>query len=101
MYQKLEPPEVEVHCLHGIGLETPGALVYSSNKNWYDHSPSVIADEGDGTVNLRSLHGCLRWSGKQSAPVHHQEFKGEYAEHLQMLRNPEIIEYVGKVVSSS
>jgi len=91
---------VEVHCLHGIGLDTPGALVYTSKKTWFDYGPSVITDDGDGTVNLRSLRGCLRWSGKQSAPVYYQEFKGEYAEHLQMLRNPEVIAYVAKVVNS-
>jgi len=98
MFQKLEPPEVEVHCLHGVGLSTPGALVYTSDKTWFDKSPSVIADDGDGTVNLRSLHGCLRWSGKQSAKVYHQEFNGTYAEHLQMLKNPGVMAYIAKVV---
>jgi len=101
MFQTLEPPGVEVHCLHGVGVDTPGALVYTSDKDWFDHGPSVIHDDGDGTVNLRSLYGCLRWSGKQSAPVHHQQFKGEYAEHLQLLQNPNILTYVAKVVESS
>lgn len=90
-----------MHCLHGIGLGTPGALVYTSDKeSWFDHTPSLISDDGDGTVNVRSLHGCLRWSGKQSAAVHHQEFKGEPAEHLQMLKNPDVISYIARVVSA-
>jgi len=100
MFKKLEPPGVEVHCLNGVGVKTSGALVYSSDAAWYDHTPSVIADDGDGTVNLRSLRGCIRWSGKQSAPVHHQEFKGEYSEHVQMLKNPDIMAYIAKVVNS-
>lgn len=98
--QKLEPPGVEVHCLHGIGLDTPGVLVYTSKSDWFDYAPTVINDNGDGTVNLRSLHGCLRWSGKQSAPVHHQEFKGYYAEHLEILKNPDVMTYIAKIVSS-
>jgi len=85
--------------LHGVGVDTPGALVYTSNTDWYDHSPSVISDDGDGTVNLRSLHGCLRWCGKQSEPVHHKEFKGAYAEHLQMLKNGDVVAYIAKVLS--
>ena len=101
IFQKLEPPEVEVHCLHGIGVSTPGALVYTSDKVWYDYQPTVISDDGDGTVNRRSLHGCLRWDGKQSAPVHHREFNGTYAEHLQLLQNPEVMEYIASVVNSS
>jgi len=100
MFQKLEAPGVEVHCLHGVGVDTPGALVYTSHQDWFDHAPSVIADNGDGTVNLRSLHGCLRWSGKQSAAVYHQEYKGAYAEHLQMLKNPDVMAYIAKVVNT-
>jgi len=101
MFQKLEPPEVEVHCLHGIGLSTPGVLVYNSDTAWYDHIPSVVGDDGDGTVNRRSLRGCLRWDGKQSAPVHHREFQGTYAEHLRLLQNPEVMVYIASVVNSS
>ena len=98
--QKLEPPGVEVHCLHGIGVDTPGSLIYTSKSDWFDYAPTVINDNGDGTVNMRSLHGCLRWSGKQSVSVHHQEFKGYYAEHLEILKNPDVMAYIAKVVNS-
>lgn len=100
VFQKLEPPEVEVHCLHGIGVNTQGALVYSSDKVWFDHTPSVVNDDGDGTVNLRSLHGCLRWSGKQSEPVHHREFTGASAEHLEILKNPDVLAYIMNIVNT-
>ena len=92
---------MEVHCLHGIGVPTPGALVYGSDEFWYDHTPTVISDDGDGTVNLRSLRGCLRWQRKQRAPVYHWEFKGTYAQHLQSLHNPDLMGYIARVVSSS
>jgi len=98
---KREPPGVEMHCLHGVGVDTtPGVLIYAAQTDWFDYAPSVINDDGDGTVNLRSLHGCLRWSGKQSAPVHHQEFKGSYSEHLKILKNPDVMAYIAKVVGS-
>jgi len=89
-----------VHCLHGIGVQTPGVLVYTSSKNWFDHSPSVIPDDGDGTVNVRSLHGCLRWSGKGSTTVHHQEFTGAPGEHLELLNNPDVITYIARVIDA-
>jgi len=86
-----------VHCLHGIGTPTPGVLVYyTSSKNWFDHSPSLVTDDGDGTVNVRSLRGCLRWSSKQSAAVHHQEFTGAPGEHLSLLNNPDVMSYIAQ-----
>jgi len=102
MLQQLAAPGVEVHCLHGTGVKsTPGALIYTSEKDdWFDHGPTVVADNGDGTVNLRSLHGCLRWADKQSEPVHHHEFTGEYAEHLKLLQNSEVNAYIAKVLNS-
>lgn len=97
--KKLDAPGVEVHCLHGVGVKTPAAFVYSKSK-WYDGQPDVITGDGDGTVNARSLAGCLRWSDKQSAPVYYKQFQGAAAEHLQMLKNRDIMEYIGNLLRS-
>ncbi|CAC5396696.1 LYPLA3 [Mytilus coruscus] len=60
LVRSLIPPGVEVHCLHGYGVPTPGKLVYKGHM-WPDIKPNVTMDGGDGTVNIRSLQGCLLW----------------------------------------
>lgn len=97
LIRSLTPPGVEVHCLHGYGIPTPGSLVYTDNM-WPDAQPKVIADEGDGTVNIRSLKGCLHWVGKQKQKVYHQQFKG--AEHMEILDNKDILAYLKTVLTS-
>ena len=97
LFQQLESPNVEVHCLHGYSVDTPAAFVFSSS-TWYSHQPKVVTGDGDGTVNLRSLVGCLKWAGKQTQQVFHQTF--EKAEHLSLLRNIGVQEYIAKVLSA-
>lgn len=96
--RNLEPPGVEVHCLHGVGVKTPAAFFFSESK-WYDSQPDVITGDGDGTVNLRSLTGCLRWANKQSEKIYYKQFDGPTAEHLEMLKNVQIMEYIGNLLS--
>lgn len=91
LIRSVTPPGVEVHCLHGYGVPTPGTLVYTDGM-WPDSQPNVRTDDGDGTVNIRSLKGCLRWQGKQNQTVYHQQFKG--AEHMEILENKDIISYL-------
>lgn len=95
---KLVPPKVEVHCLHGVKVDTPASFTYSK-KEWYDSQPDVTFGDGDGTVNLRSLHGCLRWVNKNGGhKVYHQTFAG--VNHMQILKNEDINAYIKKVVYS-
>ncbi len=49
-------------------VSTPAQFVYTDS-TWYDYQPTVIGGDGDGTVNLRSLHVCKDWKSKQSQPV--------------------------------
>lgn len=91
----LTPPGVEVFCLHGKNIPTPGVLQYTV-KTWHDSQPQVHPDNGDGTVNMRSLLGCLRWQGNQKQGVHHQMF--EKAEHMAILQNSEVINFIKKTV---
>lgn len=92
----LQAPGVEVHCLHGINVTTPGHFVYN-NKTWTSGgTPTTIGDDGDGTVNIRSLLGCLKFKDMQKQPVYHQTF--DQAEHMQILNRHDVIDYIKKVL---
>ncbi|KAL3860806.1 hypothetical protein ACJMK2_010873 [Sinanodonta woodiana] len=91
----LKAPGVELHCLHGNQVNTPGRLIYT-NTTWHDSEPDVIPDDGDGTVNIRSLKGCLTFQGKQVQPVHYQIFPK--AEHMEILQNEDVIAYIKGVL---
>ncbi|XP_045194127.2 phospholipase A2 group XV-like [Mercenaria mercenaria] len=93
----LKAPGVEMHCLHGYNVTTPGMFVYT-NKTWNKSYPKTIPDNGDGTVNMRSLIGCLRFREQQKQQVYHQEFLG--AEHMQILNREDVIAYLKKVLVS-
>ena len=93
----LKAPGVEVHCLHGVNVSTPGHFVYDA-KTWESGAaPKTVPDDGDGTVNLRSLAGCLRFKDHQSQPVYHQTF--DQAEHMQILNRHDVIQYLKKVLA--
>ncbi|PAA85063.1 hypothetical protein BOX15_Mlig030608g4 [Macrostomum lignano] len=87
------PPGVEVHCVYGYGLKTPGRLIWRSNADWPDAQPDVDWDDGDGTVNSRSLAACadLWGGGAQAQPVFNFTIPG--AEHLKILHRPEFLQY--------
>ena len=98
LIKQLKAPGVEVHCLYGSGIKTPEQLHYSK-KQWYDSQPDVVFGDGDGTVNMRSLLGCMRWMGKQVQPVRHQMFSG--AEHMGILHDSRITDYIRDYVLTS
>ena len=95
LIKPLTAPGVEMHCLHGINVSTPGQFIYT-NKTWKVSSPVTLPDNGDGTVNLRSLVGCLRFEKQQKQPVHHKVFNG--AEHMQILNRKDVIDEIGKIL---
>jgi len=57
----MEAPGVELHCLHGHEVKTVEHMDFKETKDFPDN-PSLNMGDGDGTVNIRSLKGCLRWS---------------------------------------
>eukprot|EP00794_Sanderia_malayensis_P018784 gene18784-20675_t len=71
-------PGVPLFCLHGSDRRTAGALLYGQG-DFPDFQPYVKYDDGDGTVNIRSLLGCLKWRGKSKHPITHKVYPG--AEH--------------------
>ena len=94
--QELKPPEIEIHQLYGSQMPTPGVLLYNQ-RTFPDLQPVVLPDNGDGTVNIRSLLGFQKWQGMQKQEIHSLEIPG--VEHLAILRHPTTINYVIQVLT--
>jgi len=113
----LPAPQVEVFCIHGSQVNTTERLIFppgafppsvaskkqhsrnkSRNLKWWPFptEPILVKGDGDGTVNIRSLKGCLKWDGVQKQAVHHKEFKG--INHVDMLRREEPTGYVVNII---
>jgi len=91
LYGDNQPPGVEIHCLCGTKMDTPGSLIYGKN-DFPDSQPTDVNEDGDGTVNLRSAQGCLRWVGKQKQSIIYKEYPK--VEHLDLLNNANVVAYV-------
>ncbi|KAK2724865.1 hypothetical protein QYM36_001365 [Artemia franciscana] len=92
----LSPPDVEVHCLYGTGIETVESLFYSKDLP-FGKAKLLTTLDGDGTVNLRSLEGCKRWIGKQRDPVYTRELMGR--DHMAVLADPVVLAYINALVT--
>ncbi|GFR74991.1 group XV phospholipase A2-like [Elysia marginata] len=90
----LIPPGVHLHCVHGSGLPTLKTLVYGPGM-FPDETPEEITEDGDGTVNMRSLLACTGWKGKQKYPVDHKVLPN--AEHNKILSDERARDYIVKV----
>ncbi|KAI4504245.1 hypothetical protein M0802_000716 [Mischocyttarus mexicanus] len=90
------PPGVEVHCLYGKQIDTLDRLYYKPGIP-IDGRPQLISGDGDGTVNLRSLEGCLHWQMKQKQKVYYQAYPG--INHMTILKHPDILEYIKVVLA--
>jgi len=117
-------PGVELHCLYGSGVSTIESMSYK-DETYFPDKPGLIMGNGDGTVNLRSLRGCLRWADgnpkdlkrkkafsvtnliekpysklktklSKKPKVFHEEFPG--VDHLAILINPDVIAYIKHTV---
>ncbi|OXU27331.1 hypothetical protein TSAR_007291 [Trichomalopsis sarcophagae] len=89
------PPGVELHCLHGVKVDTVERLFYKPGIS-IDGYPQQIPGDGDGTVNLRSLEGCTYWTNKQKQKIYHQPFPG--VNHMQILNNGSVLDYIRNVL---
>lgn len=54
-------------------------------------------EDGDGTVNIRSLESCKKWLTEQKQLVHTQGFEG--AEHMGVLSDQRVLEYIKAYIS--
>ena len=86
---ELQFPEVEMHCLYGQSVKTSGRLVYD---DFPDQPPKVVADDGDGTVNRRSLEAFLPWMQHASKLV--RRLVLDKVSHTNILKDKRVIQYV-------
>ncbi|CAH1105701.1 unnamed protein product [Psylliodes chrysocephalus] len=89
------PPGVEVHCLYGSSVDTVERLYYKPG-TFLDGYPTLIYGDGDGTVNRRSLEGCLHWRSLQKQKVFVQELPK--VDHLQILHDKTMLKYISEVI---
>ena len=75
-------------------MPTTEQLVY---KNFPDGDPVRKIGDGDGTVNIRSLEFCKKWSEKQSHPVITKSFRR--LDHNNILKDKQVVEYVKDIVN--
>ncbi|XP_021917682.1 group XV phospholipase A2-like isoform X1 [Zootermopsis nevadensis] len=92
---EFQAPDVEVHCLHGFGVDTINRLVYKPG-TFPDGYPGFLYGDGDGTVNKRSLEGCLNW--KQKEKVYHQTFSS--LDHTGILHDERVLSYLQSIVTN-
>ncbi|XP_066594723.1 lysosomal phospholipase A and acyltransferase-like [Prorops nasuta] len=90
------PPGVEVYCLYGSEVNTVEMLFYKPGTS-IGGTPQLIFGNGDGTVNLRSLKGCLHWNGLQKQKVYSQAFPN--IDHTGILMNVNVLNYIKTVLS--
>jgi lysophospholipase-3 len=71
-------------------------LIYKP-QTFPDGYPGFLYGDGDGTVNKRSLEGCLNWQGKQKKNVYHQTFSS--LDHMSILRDERVLTYIETLVT--
>lgn len=95
----IRPPGVEVHCIYGKSVPTVERIRYKTSViPTEDDEPEFVYGDGDGSVNIRSLEACLKWRMFQTQPVLFQPF--EYVNHMHILRNAKVLDYVENILSS-
>ncbi|XP_002739024.1 lysosomal phospholipase A and acyltransferase-like [Saccoglossus kowalevskii] len=92
----LTAPGVPVFCLHGSEVPTGEKFIYDDSHIFPDDQPIILTGDGDGTVNMKSLKACLLWKDQQKHPVLEKGFPGN--EHVHMLQNNTVIDYIIKNV---
>lgn len=91
----LPAPGVEVHCFYGVGRPTPVTYIYDEQ---FPNSDPVdyVYEDGDDTVESRSMSMCKRWIGEQERPVYTTEFSG--MAHLDIVFNHDVLNAIQEVL---
>lgn len=91
------PPGVEIHCIYGTGVDTVERLYYKPG-TWLDGYPSLIMGNGDGTVNLKSLEGCLLWQNLQQQRIYSVPLPN--VDHLGILGDVKVLQYLSNLIKT-
>lgn len=88
-------PNVPLHCLYGTGVHTPGSYIFRKGE-FPDYQPEMVYDDGDGTVNRRSLEACGTFSQQQDYGV---TLKGyDSVNHKGVLSDTNVLNYIKSVL---
>ena len=93
----LPPPNISMHCLYGMDVETPLQFYYGPGE-YPDTQPKTISGNGDGSVNIESLTACKRWKDQMPYNVTLKGFSG--VEHVHTIKTDSIIQYIDGVIYS-
>ncbi|XP_076878349.1 phosphatidylcholine-sterol acyltransferase [Brachyhypopomus gauderio] len=94
----LPTPGVEVFCFYGVGLPTPVTYVY--DEEFPNADPvDFLYDDGDNTVDSRSMSMCKRWIGQQEQPVHVTEFMS--LPHLDIVFNHVVLVTIQQILEGT
>jgi lysophospholipase-3 len=63
-----EPPGVPLHCIYGLGVNTPELFTWARGY-FPDYQPVISYGDGDGTVNRQSLEVCRKWANDTKGKV--------------------------------
>ncbi|GAB1600840.1 group XV phospholipase A2-like [Argonauta hians] len=94
LVKDFRPPGVEIHCIHGVNVDTPATYQY--DEGFPNSDPKIIHGPGDGTVNMQSLLGCLRWKGKQKQSIYHYTIKDK--DHLAILKSQQLLDLIEQII---
>lgn len=87
----LKHPGVDVHCIHGVGVNTMEHLEYRSEK-FPDQNPKITFGDGDSTVNTRSLAGCLRWKEVAGYEFKYMNISG--VDHMSVMTDARVLAHL-------
>jgi lysophospholipase III len=71
--------------------------LYYRKSNDFSTTPDLIYGDGDGTINKRSLEGCMHWMTHQNENISTKAIA--YADHSSILGNAEAVKYIVNVLS--
>lgn len=70
--------------------------LYYKPGTWLDGYPALIMGNGDGTVNLRSLTGCLLWQTLQKQKIY--SYPLPKVDHLMILQDKTVLDHISRLV---
>ncbi|KAL3085041.1 hypothetical protein niasHS_010110 [Heterodera schachtii] len=94
----LEPPGVKVHCIFGVGVDTPDQFQWAHNWFFPDYQPYIRYGDGDGTVNIRSLEVCERWA-KETADGTVEVHRVNGTDHMGILNDQRTLELIRDILT--
>ncbi|XP_053487270.1 phosphatidylcholine-sterol acyltransferase [Ictalurus furcatus] len=91
----LPTPGVKVYCFYGVGRPTPVTYIYDEQ---FPNSDPVdfLYEDGDDTVDSRSMSLCKHWIGKQDQKVYVTEFSG--MAHLDIVFNHNVLNAIQEIL---